>query len=47
VRVRIDGIVDDAANPAVTSSWTISLEAGQRAFGLATHDPTTAGCAGR
>lgn len=37
VSVRIDGIVDDPANPAVTSSWTISLAAGQRAFRLATH----------
>jgi hypothetical protein len=36
VSVRIDGIVDDPAAPAVTSSWTISLAAGQRAFRLAT-----------
>ncbi|HEY4461502.1 MAG TPA: hypothetical protein VGN41_02460, partial [Streptosporangiaceae bacterium] len=36
VTVRIDGIVDDPADPAVTSSWTISLAAGQRAFRLAT-----------
>lgn len=36
VSVRIDGIVDDAAVPAVTSSWTLSLAAGQRAFSLAT-----------
>lgn len=36
VSVRIDGIVDDPADPAVTSSWTISLAAGERAFRLAT-----------
>jgi hypothetical protein len=36
VTVRIDGIADDAADPAVSSSWTISLAAGQRSFGLAT-----------
>ena len=36
VSVRFDGIVDDAAAPSVTSSWTLSLAAGQRAFRLAT-----------
>lgn len=36
VKVRIDGVVDDAANPSVTSSWTISLAAGQRVFSLTT-----------
>lgn len=34
--VRIDGIADDPADPAVTSSWTITLAAGQRTFGLVT-----------
>jgi hypothetical protein len=34
--VRVDGVVDDPTDPAVTSSWTISLAAGQRAFSLAT-----------
>jgi hypothetical protein len=36
VIVRIDGIVDDPASPAVTSSWTISLAANERAFRLGT-----------
>jgi hypothetical protein len=43
VRVRIDGVVDDPANPTVTSSWTISLAAGQRAFGLATQTTAVRG----
>ena len=34
--VRIDGIVDDAGEPLVTSSWTISLRAHRRAFRLRT-----------
>ena len=36
VSVRVDGIVDDPASPAVTSSWTITLAAGQRTFSLVT-----------
>lgn len=36
ISVRVDGVVDDPADPTVTSSWTISLAAGQRAFSLAT-----------
>jgi hypothetical protein len=34
VSVRIDGIIDDRADPTVTSSWTLSLAAGQRDFTL-------------
>ncbi len=36
VQVRIDGIVDDVENPLLTSSWTLSLTRGARAFSLAT-----------
>ena len=36
VRVRIDGIVDDVANPLLTSSWTLSLTRGARMFSLQT-----------
>jgi hypothetical protein len=34
--VQIDGIVDDAENPLVTSTWTLSLRAEDRAFRLQT-----------
>jgi hypothetical protein len=34
--VRIDGIVDDPTNPLVTSSWTLSLRAGERNIRLQT-----------
>jgi hypothetical protein len=36
VVVRIDGIVDDPAEPLVTSSWTLALAARERAFRLRT-----------
>lgn len=36
VRVRIDGIVDDVKDPLLTSSWTLSLARGSRAFSLTT-----------
>jgi len=36
VSVRIDGLTDDPVAPLVTSSWTLSLSAGARAFTLAT-----------
>ena len=36
VVVRIDGIVDDPADPLVTSSWTLALQARERAFRLRT-----------
>ena len=36
VVVRIDGIVDDPDEPLVTSSWTLALEARERAFRLDT-----------
>lgn len=36
VRLRIDGIVDDVQNPLLTSSWTLSLTRGARAFSLTT-----------
>jgi hypothetical protein len=37
VRVRIDGIVDDARDPLLTSSWTLSLARGSRGFSLSTN----------
>ncbi len=36
VSVRIDGLTDDPVAPLVTSTWTLSLSAGVRAFTLAT-----------
>ena len=36
VTLRIDGIVDDAQNPLLASSWTLSLTRGARAFSLTT-----------
>jgi hypothetical protein len=36
VVLRIDGIVDDAGDPLVTSSWTLALKARERAFRLQT-----------
>ena len=36
VVVRVSGIVDDPANPVATSTWTLSLAAGERSFRLQT-----------
>jgi hypothetical protein len=33
-QVRIDGVVDDASQPLVTSTWTLTLQRGSRTLGL-------------